>query len=102
MSSFVSLSLFPLKFAGYLGVLITVISGALGLFIFFNKFVFDDPFGYSFSGPASLAVFNIFLIGIVLSCLGLIALYIGNIHGEVINRPLYVIRKKRILPKGNL
>lgn len=96
MSSFVSMSLFPLKFAGYLGVLIMMLSGILGTFIFFSKYVFDDPFGYSFSGPAILAVINTFLIGIVLSCLGLIALYIANIHGEVINRPLYVIRKKKI------
>jgi hypothetical protein len=35
-------------------------------------------------------------VGIVLSCLGLIALYIANIHSEVVNRPLYVIRKKNV------
>ena len=96
MSSFISMSLFPLKFAGYLGMMIMLFSGILGLFIFFHKYVINDPLGYSFSGPAILAVLNIFLIGIVLSCLGIIALYIANIHGEVINRPMYVIRKKKL------
>jgi len=94
LSSFVSLSLFPLRFAGYLGIFITVISGLLGLFIAMNKYMLADPFGFAFSGPAILAVFNSLLIGIVLSCFGLMALYIANIHGEVINRPMYVVRER--------
>ncbi|MEW6408282.1 MAG: hypothetical protein AB1465_06375 [Patescibacteria group bacterium] len=47
-----------------------------------------------FPGPAILAVINLFLIGIVLTCLGLIALYIANIHSEVTGRPMYVVRRK--------
>jgi len=95
MSSFVSLSLFPLKLAGYLGIIITLLSGSLGLFIFIERYILHDPWSMSFSGPAILAVIILFLIGIVLSCLGLIALYIANIHSEVINRPMYIIRKKK-------
>lgn len=97
LASFVSQSLFPLKFAGYLGIFITFFSGLLGLFIFIERYILNDPWGMSFSGPAILAVIILFLIGIVLSCLGLIALYIASIHNEVINRPIFVIRKK-----GNL
>lgn len=96
MSSFVSLSLFPLKFAGYLGLIITFLSGILGLFILIENYILGDPWSLNFSGPAILAVINIFLIGIVLTCLGLIALYVGNIHNEVINRPMYVVRKKKL------
>lgn len=33
---------------------------------------------------------NIFLIGIVMVGLGLLALYIERIHDEVIDRPLYI------------
>jgi len=94
ISTFVSNSLFPLKFAGYLGVVITGFSGIFGLFILFERFVFNDPWNFRFSGPAILATLTIFLIGIVLICLGLVALYIGQIHAEVTNRPLYVVRKK--------
>lgn len=99
LSSFISLSLFPLKFAGYLGIIIVLFSGPLGVFIFVEKYVLSDPWGMSFSGPAILAVIILFLIGIVLACLGLIALYIGNIQAEVVNRPMYVIRRKNFINK---
>lgn len=92
--SFVSHSLFPLQFAGYLGAVITFLSGALGIFIIVEKFILGDPLKLNFSGPASLAVLNVFLVGLVLVCLGLISLYVGNIHGEVVNRPMYVLKKK--------
>jgi dolichol-phosphate mannosyltransferase len=95
LSSIVSHSLLPLKFAGYLGVVITLTSGLLGAFIFVENYVLDDPLQLNFSGPAILAVINLFLVGIMLCCLGLIALYIANIHSEVRNRPLYVMRRKR-------
>jgi len=95
-TTFVSHSLVPLKLAGYLGIFIFLTSGTLGLFIFLEKYILEDPFGFNFSGPAILAVILLFLIGIVLICLGLIALYIGNIMSEVMNRPMYVIRKENI------
>lgn len=94
--SMVSLSLFPLQLAGYLGIIITILSGGLGLFIFFVEYVFDNLWGLYFSGPAILAVIILFLVGIILICLGLIALYIAHIHDEVIHRPLYIIRKKKL------
>ena len=47
------------------------------------------------AGSAQLGIVDVFLIGVVLSCLGIIALYVENIHSETINRPMYVIRKKR-------
>ncbi|NBS42009.1 hypothetical protein EBS80_05135 [bacterium] len=94
-SGFVSQSLFPLKIAGYLGVLITLFSGAFGLFILVEKYGLHDPLALNFSGTAILAVINLFLIGIVLCCLGLIALYVANIHAEVANRPLYAVRVRR-------
>jgi glycosyltransferase involved in cell wall biosynthesis len=94
-NSIISLSLFPLKLAGYLGIVIMLVSGPVGLVVLYNKFFMNDSF--NFSGPASLAILILFLIGIVLVCLGLVALYIANIHSEVVNRPLYV--EKRRLPR---
>lgn len=94
--SFVSHSLFPLKLAGYLGLIITICSGLSGLFIIVEKFVFNDPWGLYFSSLAILTIVNIFLIGVVLSCLGLMALYIANINGEVVNRPIYIVRNKKL------
>ena len=94
LNSFVSHSFIPLKLAGYMGVLIILFSGPLGLFIFIDKYIFNDLTGFNFSGPAILAILNLFLTGIILSCLGLISLYIASIQNEVLNRPLYVISRK--------
>lgn len=94
MNSFVSLSLFPLRLAGYLGIFITLFAGIIGFVIFITKYVWVTNWGLSISGSAILAVIIVFLVGIVLMSLGLIALYIANIHSEVINRPLYVVRNK--------
>lgn len=98
-TSFISLSLFPLRFAGYLGIFIMLISGALGLFILIEKYILHDPLNLYISGTSTLAVILLFLVGIILSCLGLIALYIANIHHEVINRPMYVIRSRNNFDK---
>ncbi|MBW2121017.1 MAG: glycosyltransferase family 2 protein [Deltaproteobacteria bacterium] len=86
-----SFSLFPLKIAGIIGILITLFSGILLLIMFPTRFVFKSSY---FSPLAIMAVSNTFLIGIVLICLGLIALYIGNIHNEVVNRPLYIVKNR--------
>lgn len=94
VSAFISMSFLPLKVAGYLGLSITVLAGLLGLFILVEKYALRDPWGLHISGTATLAVILMFMIGIVLACLGLIALYIANIHREVTNRPLYVVRKR--------
>ncbi|EKE18776.1 MAG: Glycosyl transferase family 2 [uncultured bacterium] len=93
LSSFISLSLLPLKLAGYLGTLITLISGLAGFYILLGKYFFHTPFASTFSDAENLAILIVFLVGIILMSVGLIALYIANIHAEVINRPMYVVRK---------
>lgn len=95
INSFTSHSLFPLRLAGYLGVFTLSISGIGGTFIAINRYVFKDPLNLNVSNIVMLAILLVFLIGIVLACLGLMSLYIANIHGEVTNRPLYVLKKDR-------
>ncbi len=93
VNSFISHSLLPLQLAGYLGVVITLLAGVLGIVMCIDRYVIS--WGLNFSGPAILANIILFLVGIVLMCLGLLAFYIGNIHTETQNRPLYVVRKKQ-------
>ena len=100
MNSFISLSLLPLKLAGYLGIIIVLTMGPFGLYILIGKYLANWSFASTFSGPAQLAILITFLIGIVLSSLGLVALYIAHIHNEVLARPLYVLREKRDLEKN--
>ena len=95
LNSFVTMSMLPLKLTGYIGIFITLLSGLAGVVIVVAKYIFNTPWGMSVTGTASLATLIVFLIGIVMASLGLIALYIASIHIEVMNRPLYVVRKPR-------
>lgn len=90
INSITAFSLLPLRLAGYLGMLITSISFLLLLIMAITE-IFNKLF---FTAMAFVMVGNTLLIGIVLVCLGLIALYIARIHDEVTNRPLYIIRNK--------
>jgi glycosyltransferase involved in cell wall biosynthesis len=95
MTSFTANSLFPLRLTSYIGSVITLLSGLLGVFVIIENGLLDDPWNLNFTGTACLGILTIFLIGIVMMALGLIALYIATIHTEVINRPLYALRRKR-------
>lgn len=91
INSITSFSLWPLRLTGYLGALITGISGLL-LFWMLGNYLFNSKWIYT--PLAIVVVANTFLIGIVLMSIGLVALYIGTIHTEVINRPLYIVRER--------
>ena len=86
-----SLSTKPLILIGYLGLALTILS-FLAMFISFITMVVKSDFRY-ISPVLILIMFNTFLFGIVLSCLGVVALYISFLHQEIINRPLYLISK---------
>jgi dolichol-phosphate mannosyltransferase len=58
----------------------------LGTYLMYDK--------HMYTPLAIVVVANTFLIGIVLMAIGLVALYIGTIHTEVVNRPLYIIRER--------
>lgn len=104
VNSITSFSLWPLRLTGYLGVLITFLSGGLLLWMLANYMVGSY---LNYSPLAIVVVANTFFIGIVLVSIGLVALYVGGIHTEVINRPLYIIRErisgggKRTPPTGD-
>jgi len=92
VNGFISHSFFPLRIAGYVGAFITLASLVLGLIEFLDHFIMH--WNLNFSGPAMLATLILFLVGVVLICLGLISFYISSIYRETQNRPMYVIRKR--------
>lgn len=94
MHSFVSQSTKPLKLTGLLGVITTLLSSVIGVFFVIEMYLFNDPLNLNISGTALLGVGATFLIGVVLVCQGLLALYIESIHTETQNRPLYIIAEK--------
>lgn len=94
MNSFTAYSLLPLKFAGWLGWLILFVSSLLGGFVFVEKYLLNDPMNLKISGSATLAIILLFLVGVVLICMGFVALYIARIHDEVTNRPLFIVKNE--------
>lgn len=97
VNSMTAYSMFPLRLAGYLGVFILSLSALSGLFVVAEKYMLQDPLNLRITGTAVLAIALLFLVGIVLACLGLISLYIAQIHAETINRPLYMLRRRQWL-----
>jgi dolichol-phosphate mannosyltransferase len=82
-------SLRPLKFVALLGILTSFISALTGIWMIFAKFYWD----YAITGWTSLIVSIFFLCGVLLSVLGICAIYIGQIFQQVKNRPLFIIDK---------
>jgi glycosyltransferase involved in cell wall biosynthesis len=78
----------PLKIGILLGLSISLTSIMAAGYVVMRKIYF----GYSIVGWASIMVALFFLIGIVLSVLGIISLYVGRIFQEVKNRPLYIVQ----------
>lgn len=97
MNSFISLSLKPLFIFGWIGVAITTISLIVGLFLLVEQVLLGDPVGLRFTGTALLVIFVSFLIGLVLTSQGIIAIYLSHVHSQTQNRPLFVIDIKHSL-----
>ncbi|PIW93832.1 MAG: glycosyltransferase [Candidatus Moranbacteria bacterium CG_4_8_14_3_um_filter_41_13] len=91
VNSITSFSLWPLRITGYLGVVITAVSGGLLIWMLGSYLLGNKA---ALTPIAIVVVANTFLIGIVLIAIGLVALYIGTIHTEVVNRPLYIVRER--------
>ncbi len=90
INSMTSFSLLPLRITGYLGILVCLFTGLLILYMLLTQILF----GAVYTPLAYFVVFNTFLVGTILSALGMIALYIGHIHTETVGRPLYIVREK--------
>ncbi len=83
-----SFSIKPLKYIGYFGVFLTIGSIAI---LFLGAVISFIKGALYFSPTFYLLVFNTLLNGLMMSALGIVALYISYIYQEVINRPLYLI-----------
>ncbi|HYH75855.1 MAG TPA: glycosyltransferase family 2 protein [Candidatus Saccharimonadales bacterium] len=94
LNSLTSYSLLPLQLAGYLGISILLLATPIGAFLAAETYLLGDPFGWEITGTAMLAIMILVLVGLILACIGLVALYIAHIHAEVTNRPLYIVRRK--------
>ncbi len=86
----VGFSDFPLRLALWLGSLISGIAVLYGIYVTVLGFVRSDLA----AGWASTIVVVSFLSGINMLMLGIIGIYVGRIHTEVKQRPLYVVGRR--------
>ena len=90
VNSLTSFSLLPLRLTGYLGLVVVSFSSIILCYMPFSEYIL----GGVYTPLAYFMIFNTLLVGIVLCALGMIALYIGHIHTEVVNRPLFIVTKE--------
>lgn len=95
VNSFISLSLRPLFMLAWGGFLITFFSFAAGVFMLIEQFLLGDPLGLNFTGAALLGIFISFLVGLVLTSQGVLAIYLSHIHTHTQGRPLFVVDHSR-------
>ena len=95
LNSFISLSFRPLLLIGWLGGFITLLSLFVGIFIFIEQYILNDPLSLKFTGAALLGIFISFLVGIVLLSQGIMAVYLSHVMSHTQNRPLFVINRSR-------
>lgn len=80
-------SLVPLQLFSMLGMLISLCSGLLVIYLFLRRLIFGPEEG----GLFTLFAIEFFLIGIALFGIGILGEYIGRIYQEVRKRPRYLI-----------
>jgi dolichol-phosphate mannosyltransferase len=92
----ISRSSVPLRLLLYLGFLISLASSVSLVWMFVANDWVDKRWYYT--PLAKALVFNTLLIGVVLTALGIVGLYVGRIHEEVRARPLFTVRATMNLP----
>lgn len=87
LDGIISFSYKPLRFASFIGSLISLLSFLYLAYILYQGSFTDN----TVSGWASLMAVMLFFSGIILVVLGIIGEYIARIYEEVKARPIYVI-----------
>jgi glycosyltransferase involved in cell wall biosynthesis len=82
----------PLRWLWVLGLLITFAATGLLGFVLVHETV--DPVNGVYTPLAKLVIAITILMGIVLTALGVVSVYVARIYAEVVRRPLYVIREE--------
>lgn len=88
----VAFSTVPLSIATFMGLIICFLSFIAIVLIIIKTVVFGDPVG----GWPSMVCIILFISGIQLFCMGIIGMYISKTYLEVKNRPVYIIKEKKL------
>ena len=77
----------PLAIASWMGILLTIVSFMMVLFVFVRRLIFGDPV----AGWASTICIILFIAGIQLLCMGIMGQYLAKTYMEVKHRPHYIV-----------
>ena len=80
-------SILPLQAFSLIGLLLSIGSAALFIFLMVRRFIV----GAEVEGVFTLFALNFFLLGVILFGLGLLGEYVGRIYQQVRKRPRYVV-----------
>jgi hypothetical protein len=89
LSGVTSFSTLPLRVWTFVGVIISLVAIAYGLFVVFDTLINGNPT----SGWPTITVALMLFSGVQLLSIGVLGEYIGRIFTEVKQRPLYLISK---------
>lgn len=78
----------PLRFASFMGAIISVLAFLYAVWILFKTLMWGDPV----AGFPTMMVAILFLGGVQLLSLGIIGEYVGRVYIETKNRPVYFAR----------
>lgn len=90
IDTFVSFSYVPLRFISYVGFTVSFLAFVFGIYVLADRFVS----GTALRGWPSLMAAILFLGGLQLASIGIVAEYIWRISEETKRRPLYLVRDR--------
>ena len=92
IDGFINHSQFLLSLSSWGGILCTLLSFIMVIFIIVRKLVFGDPV----AGWPSLVCIILFTSGIQLFCVGIMGQYLAKVYLEAKKRPHYIVAKSNI------
>ena len=92
-----SFSILPLRFATYLGILISILSFGVAVWAVLTRYVFHA----SVPGWTTVVVLVTLLSSVQLIMVGILGEYIGRIYEQVKQRPLYVVAERVNIAAGS-
>jgi glycosyltransferase involved in cell wall biosynthesis len=90
LTGFTAFSVAPLRLLALLGLMMAVLSVAYGVWITIDYFVW----GIDVPGYATVMVSTLFLSGVQMLGIGMVAEYVGRIYEEVKQRPTFLVRQR--------
>ncbi len=90
LTGMLAFSTAPLRLMGWLGLLLSIASVGYGVWVVAEYFIW----GIDVAGYATIVVGMMFLSGVQLLAIGILAEYVGRIYDEVKQRPAYLVAQR--------